>query len=932
MEGIVLLVVIWLLGWVLGLAGFFQARKARREVQELRQALAAAQFAIPPLADQPIPGQPMPSPWQATPPPPAEEPAAAPAAEAAPEPAFAAVPPAEELAPARRRPGLEEALTMRWGVWLGAAALLLAGVFLVRYAVEEGLLGPAARCIAAALLGLALIIAAEVLRRRAPPPPAAPEAVAEEEGEAAAPPPAHAWPDYTPSALAAGGVAVLFGAAYGAAVLYALVPPLLGFALLAAAALAGMALALLQGPLVAAVGIIGAFTTPGLVESQNPSIPGLFAYLFCVTVAALAVLRQVAATWLGWLALIGCALWVLGAGPLIDNPGDLWAPALFIPAVTLAHLLLLPAAALDQEQGRHLAWLPLAILAAALLSLVPSSAGIAPAVGVLLLSPILLGKAMREPRLDLLPWLGVVAGLALLLLWPIGLWQPGVEKIVVGDVVQAIIPAQDWAPQALQPFLVAAALLALLHGAAGWWQETRAPHALRWSSLLAVVPLLALALTYLRVRRLETDVTWALAALALAALLIFACRRAMAAVPDPDLVPDLEPEEDAAATPPAPLLSAGAHAAGAVAALSLGLAMLLREQWLTLAIAFTLPPLAVIAARTGLLALRRVATAVALLVMVRMVLNPWVLDYGLGSTPVLNNLLLVYGVPAACFAAAAVLFYRQVDDRTVRVLEAGAILLGTLLVVLQVHHFTHGGTIRADYEGADDFLETGLLATLLALLSLGLLLLNRRMGGRRVSFLGWRVQLLASAALGLLALLDNPAWASHAIGAMPVLNELLLAYALPALLVGMIAWQRENDSAPRLRKLLALYALTAAFGWISLEVRHAFHPDRMPLWRAAAGEAELYAYSGAWLGFGAALLVAGIRLRQAPLRLAALAVLGITILKVFLVDMSELVGLWRVASFLGLGLALIALGAVYRRFVVNPSPSGPPPPDPAAAA
>jgi uncharacterized membrane protein len=31
--------------------------------------------------------------------------------------------------------------------------------------------------------------------------------------------------------------------------------------------------------------------------------------------------------------------------------------------------------------------------------------------------------------------------------------------------------------------------------------------------------------------------------------------------------------------------------------------------------------------------------------------------------------------------------------------------------------------------------------------------------------------------------------------------------------------------------------------------------------------------------------------------------------------MSGLVGLWRVLSFLGLGLTLIALGAVYRRFV-----------------
>ena len=40
-------------------------------------------------------------------------------------------------------------------------------------------------------------------------------------------------------------------------------------------------------------------------------------------------------------------------------------------------------------------------------------------------------------------------------------------------------------------------------------------------------------------------------------------------------------------------------------------------------------------------------------------------------------------------------------------------------------------------------------------------------------------------------------------------------------------------------------------------------------------------------------------------------------LKVFLLDMDALVGLWRVLSFLGLGLALIALGAVYRRFVVR---------------
>jgi len=37
---------------------------------------------------------------------------------------------------------------------------------------------------------------------------------------------------------------------------------------------------------------------------------------------------------------------------------------------------------------------------------------------------------------------------------------------------------------------------------------------------------------------------------------------------------------------------------------------------------------------------------------------------------------------------------------------------------------------------------------------------------------------------------------------------------------------------------------------------------------------------------------------------------------VFLVDMADLTGLWRVLSFLGLGLALIGLGVVHRRFVL----------------
>ena len=49
---------------------------------------------------------------------------------------------------------------------------------------------------------------------------------------------------------------------------------------------------------------------------------------------------------------------------------------------------------------------------------------------------------------------------------------------------------------------------------------------------------------------------------------------------------------------------------------------------------------------------------------------------------------------------------------------------------------------------------------------------------------------------------------------------------------------------------------------------------------------------GRWFGFGALLLM--------------------VVAKLFLVDMAGLEGLWRVASFMGLGLSLLALAYLYQ--------------------
>ena len=83
--------------------------------------------------------------------------------------------------------------------------------------------------------------------------------------------------------------------------------------------------------------------------------------------------------------------------------------------------------------------------------------------------------------------------------------------------------------------------------------------------------------------------------------------------------------------------------------------------------------------------------------------------------------------------------------------------------------------------------------------------------------------------------------------------------------------------------------------------------------------AESYAYSAVWLASALALFIAGIRLARQYIRYAGLAVMVLVVLKVFLSDMSDLEGLYRIASFIGLGLCLVGIGWLYRRFVQKPA-------------
>jgi uncharacterized membrane protein len=78
---------------------------------------------------------------------------------------------------------------------------------------------------------------------------------------------------------------------------------------------------------------------------------------------------------------------------------------------------------------------------------------------------------------------------------------------------------------------------------------------------------------------------------------------------------------------------------------------------------------------------------------------------------------------------------------------------------------------------------------------------------------------------------------------------------------------------------------------------------------------ESYTTSLGWLLTGLAIFTAGLKLDRQNIRYGGLAILVLTILKVFAWDLFALGGLWRIASIIGLGMCLVGVGWLYTKFM-----------------
>ncbi len=228
---------------------------------------------------------------------------------------------------------VEQALASRWFVWIGGAAVALGGLLLIKYAHDNGLISPALRVLLGLVLAAALVAGGEYVRRSR-----SAEVV-----------------DYVPAALSAAGLVTGFGSVYAAHALYNLIPGGIAFIGLGLIALGAFALSRLQGPLIAALGLIGAFAAPMLITSPNPNAWAFYPYLFVIVAASFFTLRGRNWWWLGYLAIVGALVWSLlwiNGGPFLL--ADIVPIGLFALALGAAATLMVEGRSILSDESGNL--------------------------------------------------------------------------------------------------------------------------------------------------------------------------------------------------------------------------------------------------------------------------------------------------------------------------------------------------------------------------------------------------------------------------------------------------------------------------------------------------------------------------------------------------------------------------------------------------
>ena len=199
---------------------------------------------------------------------------------------------------------------------------------------------------------------------------------------------------------------------------------------------------------------------------------------------------------------------------------------------------------------------------------------------------------------------------------------------------------------------------------------------------------------------------------------------------------------------------------------------------------------------------------------------------------------------------------------------------------------------------------------------------------RRVPHPGLRLAGIGLLVVAFVRLALNPAVLSyHPRAAFPIFNWYLYTYGIATACLfaaaRLLAPPRNLVLSHNVRPLLYTLGAVLAFFTVNIEIADYFStPGVAALTFQFSGNfARDMSYSIAWALFALLLLIVGIRKRTAATRYAGLAMLGLTLVKLFFHDLSQLDQLYRIGAFIAVAIIAIVASFLYQRFLAVASKS-----------
>lgn len=738
-------------------------------------------------------------------------------------------------------------------VWVGGIALLMAGFYMVKYSINSGLLTPEIRVWATASFGVLLAVSGFVISRKSDAPGS----------------------HRVVQALTGAGVACLYFAVYAAVNLYGLMTPGAGFVGMIAVTAIAVALSLCHGVPIALMGFMGGFLTPMLMGDFSDDPVSLFVYLFLLLGAAqfLCAKRRWWGLFFG--ALVAAYTW--SAGMLLSfvthknvYPEGILFFLLGVCALNVVLVLFMKAKDFECRfipKVRFLTWGG-GVLQTLLLV---SSAGFeAPdmALFTLLSFGALVMAVFREKEFL---WAAVLAFLAMLL-----------------GAVFNTTEASLW-KYSVWPSVVALVFFGVSH-----FRALKSEYAIYWRALSIGSLIMTLLVVFINCEFLSEfsapfEAFWLLLSVVVSSVVLVSAEHFNRAEGSDCLM-------------------FSSYSAAASFLIGFGLWDYLPLGDLSIGFA------GLLLATAGYWKVRKLVRADLIL---GVIIIAWLLAM---LSPIANALGYLFKLK---FLNTSQLWWS----------DLGAWYVGLAVLSIVLHWF--GGTLCkatnkvlrwtfgivallafvATYRYLDlwvlsNWVSTqsvnGGLTALLAMLSLSSLQISRRRSGGLtaskflITLVGYRIVVMHLLGAGA----DGDGF---------FFNALFWQFGVPFIAVFTMAWLGRVRGESKSTQVYQVVAMLLGFIWVTFLVQD--YSGSARLYGSVDSNTELYTYSVVWLLLAVIYQAVGLWRGIRTLHIGSLLLLLLTVGKVFLVDASELEGLYRVLSFLGLGIALIGIGFFYNKVV-----------------